>query len=156
MAGSMNKAMLLGRLGKDPETRNLQNGGTVTNLSLATSESWKDKSGDRQERTEWHKVVIFNEKLGEIAERYLRKGSTVLVEGTIQTRKWTDKDGADRYSTEIVLAKFGGNLTLLDKKGEGGESAGGSGRGESRSEGRSAERAKAPAGGDGFDDDIPW
>jgi single-strand DNA-binding protein len=114
MAGSVNKVILVGHLGKDPEARNLQSGGKVVNLSLATSESWKDKnSGERQEKTEWHRVVIFNDKIGEVAERYLKKGAKVYIEGALQTRKWTDNSGAEKYSTEIVLQKFGGSLVLL-------------------------------------------
>lgn len=118
MAG-LNKVMLIGHLGADPEARSLNNGGQVVNLRLATSESWKDKDGNRQERTEWHSVVIFNEALGNVAKSYLRKGSKVYIEGSLQTRKWQDQAGADRYSTEIVLQKFNGALVLLDSKAEG-------------------------------------
>lgn len=118
MAGSVNKVTLLGHLGKDPEVRNFANGGKVVSLRLATSESWKDREGTRQERTEWHSVSIFNEKLGEIAERFLRKGSKVYIEGKLETRKWQDQAGQDRYSTEVVLRNFGGEITLLDGKGE--------------------------------------
>src|SRR6202000_1482230 len=126
MAGSVNKVILVGNLGKDPETRRLQSGDPVVNLSIATSETWRDKSsGERKEKTEWHRVVIFNKNLAEVAEKYLRKGSKVYVEGSLQTRKWTDKDGAEKYSTEIVLQNFRGELTMLDTKGEGG---GGGGR----------------------------
>jgi len=124
MAGSVNKVTLLGRLGADPEVRNLPSGGKVVNLSLATSESWKDKNtGEKKERTEWHRVVIFSEGLAKVAESYLRKGSKVYLEGQLQTRKWQDQSGADKYSTEIVLQGFNANLTLLDGKGdnEGGE-----------------------------------
>jgi single-strand DNA-binding protein len=117
----LNKVQLIGRLGADPESRSLNNGGKVVNLRLATSESWKDKDGNRQERTEWHQVVIFNEGLGSVAERYLRKGSQCFVEGSLQTRKWTDNNGNDKYTTEIVLQKFRGELVLLDaKQGTGG------------------------------------
>jgi single-strand DNA-binding protein len=119
MAG-LNKVQLIGRLGADPESRSLNNGGKVVNLRLATSESWKDRDGNRQERTEWHSVVIFNEGLAKVAESYLRKGSQCFIEGALQTRKWTDQSGADRYSTEIVLQKFRGELVLLDAKQEGG------------------------------------
>ena len=121
MAGSVNKVILVGNLGKDPEVRRMQSGDPVVNLSLATSETWRDKSsGERKEKTEWHRVVIFNKNLAEVAEKYLRKGSKVYVEGSLQTRKWTDKDGAEKYSTEIVLQNFRGELTMLDSKGEGG------------------------------------
>ena len=121
MAGSVNKVILVGNLGKDPEVRRMQSGDPVVNLSIATSETWRDKSsGERKEKTEWHRVVIFNKNLAEIAEKYLRKGAKVYVEGSLQTRKWTDKDGAEKYSTEIVLQNFRGELTMLDSKGEGG------------------------------------
>lgn len=115
MAG-LNKVQLIGRLGADPEARSLNNGGEVVNLRLATSESWKDSSGERKERTEWHQVVIFNEGLGKVAKNYLRKGSQCFIEGQLQTRKWQDQSGNDRYSTEIVLQKFRGELVLLDSK----------------------------------------
>lgn len=125
MAGSVNKVILVGNLGRDPESRNLQDGNPVVNLSIATSESWKDKmSGERKERTEWHRVVIFNENLAKIAQQYLRKGSKVYVEGSLQTRKWTDQQGQERYSTEIVLQRFRGELTILDGRGEGGGGGG--------------------------------
>ncbi|HVV64642.1 MAG TPA: single-stranded DNA-binding protein [Rhizomicrobium sp.] len=127
MAGSVNKVILVGNLGKDPDVRRLQSGDPVVNLSVATSESWRDKaSGERKEKTEWHRVVIFNKNLAEVAEKYLRKGSKVYVEGSLQTRKWTDKDGQERYSTEVVLQNFRGELTMLDSKGEGGGGARGS------------------------------
>jgi single-strand DNA-binding protein len=114
MAGSVNKVILIGNVGKDPDARNLPGGGKVINLSVATSESWKDKnSGERQEKTEWHRVVIFNDKIAEVAEKYVRKGSKIYIEGALQTRKWTDNSGAEKYSTEIVLQKFRGELTLL-------------------------------------------
>ena len=113
MAGSVNKVILVGNLGRDPEVRNFQNGGKVVNLRIATSENYKDREGNRQERTEWHSVAIFNERLGEVAEKYLRKGSTVYIEGKLETRKWQDKDGQDRYTTEIVLRNFGGELSLI-------------------------------------------
>ncbi|PHK96641.1 single-stranded DNA-binding protein [Pseudoroseomonas rhizosphaerae] len=125
MAGSVNKVILIGNLGRDPEVRNFQNGGRVVNLRLATTDSYKDREGNRQERTEWHSVAIFNEKVGEIAEKYLRKGSKVYIEGKLETRKWQDQAGQDRYSTEVVIRNFGGELTLLD--GRGGEGAGGGG-----------------------------
>jgi single-strand DNA-binding protein len=161
MAGSVNKVILIGNLGRDPEVRSLNNGGKVVNLSLATSETWRDKnSGERQERTEWHRVVIFNEKLGEVAEKYLKKGSKVYVEGALQTRKWTDKDGVEKYSTEVVLQRFRGELTMLDGKGGGG--GGGSGGGDDYGDdyggggggGRSSGGGKKPAGP--IDDDIPF
>jgi single-strand DNA-binding protein len=119
MAGSVNKVTLVGNLGADPEVRAMSNGTKIVNLKLATSESWRDKaSGDRKEKTEWHRVVIFNEALAKVAEAYCRKGSKVYLEGSLQTRKWQDKDGGDRYSTEVVLQKFNGALVLLDSKGE--------------------------------------
>ena len=125
MAGSVNKVIIVGNLGRDPEVRNFPNGGKVVNLRIATSESWRDKqSGERKERTEWHSIAIFNEALGKIAEHYLRKGSTVYIEGQLETRKWQDQSGADRYTTEIVLRPFNGTLTLLGGKG-GGNSGGG-------------------------------
>lgn len=127
MAG-VNKVIILGRLGKDPEVRNFQNGGKVVNLRIATSERYKDREGNQQERTEWHAVAIFNEKLGEIAERYLRKGSEVYIEGQLETRKWQGQDGQDKYTTEIVLRQFRGELALIG--GRGGASAGGDEMGE--------------------------
>ena len=165
MAGSVNKVILIGNLGKDPEVRTLQNGGKVANLSLATSESWRDKaSGERKEKTEWHRVVIFNDRLAEVAEKYLRKGSKIYVEGQLQTRKWTDKDGAEKYTTEVVLGKFRGELTMLDGRGEGGASSGGYGddmggseRGSGAPAGGGGGRARVPAGGrDDLDDEIPF
>src|SRR5262249_40247044 len=122
MAGSVNKVILVGNLGRDPEIRSTQDGTRVANLALATSETWRDRvSGERKERTEWHRVVIFNERLAEIAEKYLRKGSKVYVEGTLQTRKWTDNSGQERYTTEVVLQRFRGELTMLDgARGAGG------------------------------------
>ena len=152
MAGSVNKVILVGNLGRDPEVRRLTSGEPVVNLSVATSESWRDKaSGERKERTEWHRVVIFNENLAKVAEQYLKKGSKVYVEGQLQTRKYTDKDGAEKYSTEIVLQKFRGELTMLD------------GRGDSERSDRSERPAMAGAneGGRSFeraelDDEIPF
>ncbi len=121
MAGSVNKVILIGNLGRDPEVRSFQNGGKVVNLRIATSETWRDRnSGERKERTEWHSVAIFSEPLGKIAEQYLRKGSTVYIEGALETRKWQDQSGQDRYTTEIVLRPYSGNLTLLGGRGEGG------------------------------------
>ncbi|WP_149586800.1 single-stranded DNA-binding protein [Tabrizicola flagellatus] len=121
MAGSVNKVILIGNLGRDPEVRSFQNGGKVVNLRVATSESWRDRNtGERKERTEWHSVAIFNEALCKIAEQYLKKGSTVYIEGSLETRKWQDQSGQDRYTTEIVLRPYSGNLTLLGGRGEGG------------------------------------
>ena len=128
MAGSVNKVIIVGNLGRDPEVRSFPNGGKVVNLRIATSETWRDKSsGERKERTEWHSVAIFNENLAKIAEQYLRKGSTVYIEGQLETRKWQDQSGADRYTTEIVLRQFRGELTLLGGRdgGSGGSGAGG-------------------------------
>lgn len=172
MAGSVNKVILVGNLGRDPEVRNTQDGRKIVSLSVATSENWKDRgSGERRERTEWHRVVIFNERLGEIAERYLRKGSKVYLEGALQTRKWQDQSGQEKYTTEVVLQQFRGELTLLDGRGEGGGGGGGSGYGggggydEPAYDSGSAPR---PAGGGrggrsdpsgpppDFDDEIPF
>lgn len=164
MAGSVNKVILVGALGRDPEARSTQDGKRIVNLSVATSESWKDRvSGERKERTEWHRVVIFNERLAEVAEKYLQKGSKLYVEGQLQTRKWTDQQGQERYSTEVVLSAFKGELTILD----GGRNAGG---GEQRSDNRGGagygQRRDPPqqrnTGGGGrstaedLDDEIPF
>lgn len=128
MAGSLNKVMLIGNLGRDPEVRSFQNGGKVCNLRIATSETWKDRNtGERRERTEWHSVAVFSEGLVRVCEQFLRKGSKVYIEGQLQTRKWQDQSGQDRYSTEIVLQGFGSTLTMLD--GRGGEGGGGGGQG---------------------------
>jgi len=128
MAGSVNKVILIGNLGRDPEVRTFQNGGKVCNLRIATSETWKDRNtGERRERTEWHSVAIFSEGLVRVAEQFLRKGSKVYIEGQLQTRKWQDQSGQDRYSTEVVLQGFGSTLTMLDGRGEGGGSGGSSG-----------------------------
>ena len=166
MAGSVNKVILVGNLGRDPETRRMSSGEPVVNLRIATSENWRDKaSGERRERTEWHNVVIFNENLARIAEQYLRKGSKVYVEGQLQTRKWQDKDGQERYTTEVVLQRFRGELTLLDGRGggEGDDAYGGGGRSERSDFGRSAPMERMPerSGGGGrtseiLDDDIPF
>lgn len=170
MAGSVNKVILVGNLGRDPEVRSFPNGGKVCNLRIATSENWRDKaSGERKERTEWHSVAIFNENLAKIAEQYLKKGSKVYIEGQLETRKWQDQSGADRYSTEVVLRQFRGELTLLDGRdggGSGGSSGGyddpGYGGGDQSfggaSGGASGGRTAAPAGaGRGnFDDEIPF
>lgn len=126
MAGSVNKVIIVGNLGRDPEVRSFGNGGKVVNLRIATSETWRDRnSGERKERTEWHSVAIYNEALGKIAEQYLKKGSTVYIEGALETRKWQDQSGQDRYTTEIVLRQFRGELTLLGGRGEGGGGGGG-------------------------------
>jgi single-strand DNA-binding protein len=165
MAGSVNKVILIGNLGRDPEIRSTQDGTRVANLSVATSESWRDKaSGERKERTEWHRVVIFNDKLVEIVEKYLKKGAKVYLEGALQTRKWTDNSGQERYSTEVVLQRYRGELTMLDGRGGGsGESGGyadeapaqefaGAGSGRAAGVGRSERR---PAVQD-LDDEIPF
>ncbi len=167
MAGSVNKVILVGNLGKDPKVSRLNSGDQVVNFTLATSETWRDKaSGERKERTEWHNIVVFNENLGKIVEQYCKKGSKVYLEGQLQTRKWTDQSGVEKYTTEIVLQRFRGELTLLDSRsgGEGRESFGG---GEERgpSFGRSSPAERRPAlaasgggggGGADIDDDIPF
>ncbi|HEX3675015.1 MAG TPA: single-stranded DNA-binding protein [Rhizomicrobium sp.] len=151
MAGSVNKVILVGNLGKDPEVRRMTSGEPVVNLSVATSESWRDKaSGERKEKTEWHRVVIFNPNLAEVAEKYLRKGSKVYLEGQLSTRKWTDKDGAEKYSTEVVLNRFRGELVMLDTRG-------GEGGGDRAP--RSGGGGEAPASFDRsseMDDEIPF
>src|SRR5579863_8479208 len=152
MAGSVNKVILVGNLGRDPEIRSTQDGVRIANLNLATSESWRDRvSGERKERTEWHRVVIFNERLVEIAEKYLRKGSKIYVEGALQTRKWTDQQNQERYSTEVVLQRFRGELTMLDGASGGRGAAGGAiegGYDDADSGGYGpAPRAAAPMGG---------
>lgn len=164
MAG-VNKVILVGNLGADPEARSLNNGGEVVNMRVATSEQWKDRDGNRQEKTEWHNVVIFNENLGRVAKNYLRKGSKVYLEGQIQTRKWTDQTGNDRYTTEIVLQRFRGELVLLDSRGEGGgggfgggsggynDDFGGGGGGSSQ---RSQSRPQPAAFDTDLDDDVPF
>ena len=147
MAGSVNKVILVGNLGKDPEVRRMTSGDPVVNLSIATSESWRDKaSGEKKEKTEWHRVVIFNKNLADVAEKYLKKGAKVYVEGQLQTRKWTDKDGAEKYSTEVVLQNFRGELTMLDGRSGGGEGGGG----------RGASEAPASFQRDEMDDEIPF
>ena len=162
MAGSVNKVILIGNLGRDPETRSTQDGTKIVHLNLATSENWKDRnSGERRERTEWHRVVIFDEKLAEVAEKYLRKGSKVYLEGQLQTRKWTDQSGQEKYTTEVVLGRFRSQLTMLDGRGEGAPAGGGYG-GEPADSGYSSPssggggRAPAPAGGGDLDDEIPF
>lgn len=151
MAGSVNKVILVGNLGRDPEIRTTQSGGRIANLSLATSERWNDRqTGERRERTEWHRVVIFDEKLVDVAEKYLRKGAKVFVEGQLQTRKWTDQSGQDRYTTEVVLQRFRSQLTMLDTRADAGAMAG-----EPAAE---PDEGGGGAGGVGadFDDDIPF
>ena len=155
MAGSVNKVIIVGNLGRDPEVRNFPNGGKVVNLRIATSETWRDKqSGERKERTEWHSVAIFNENLGKIAEQYLRKGSTVYVEGQLETRKWQDQSGADRYTTEVVLRQFRGELTLLGGRDGGGSGGGGGdddrGRYEDQGGGSGGGYSRGGGGGGGY------
>lgn len=168
MAGSVNKVILIGNLGKDPEVRRLNNGEPVCSLRIATSESWRDKaSGERKDKTEWHSVVIYNENLVRVCEQYLKKGSKVYIEGQLQTRKWQDQSGAERYSTEIVLQRYRGELTLLDGRdgGSGGRDAGddgfgGAGAMDDRSGMGRAEAPRRPAAAGGgnraMDDDIPF
>ena len=152
MAGSVNKVILIGNLGKDPEVRRLNSGEPVVNLSVATSETWKDKSsGERKEKTEWHRVVIFNENLAKVAEQYLKKGAKVYLEGALQTRKWTDKDGAEKYSTEIVLNRFNGTMVMLDGRSGGGGGDGGFGGGN-----RGTNEAPSNFQRDELDDEIPF
>lgn len=169
MAGSVNKVILIGNLGADPEVRSFQNGGKVANLRIATSETWKDKNtGERREKTEWHTVAIFSEGLVRVAEQYLKKGSKVYIEGKLQTRKWQDQSGADRYSTEVVLQGLGSTLTMLDGRSDGGGGGGGDnyggggyvGGGSSGGGGRSQNDGGygggAPSGGSDMDDEIPF
>ncbi len=159
MAGSVNKVILIGNLGRDPEVRSMQDGRSMVNMSVATSDTWRDRqSGERKERTEWHRVVIFNEKLAEVAQKYVRKGSKVYIEGQLSTRKWTDQSGQERYTTEVVIPRFGGALTMLDGRGGaeagsgsmeddyGGPPSGGGNGGRPASRGSKAE----------LDDDIPF
>jgi len=169
MAGSVNKVILVGNLGRDPEIRSTNDGTRIANLRLATSESWRDRNtGERRERTEWHSVVIFNERLVEIAEKYLRKGSKIYVEGALQTRKWTDQQGQDRYSTEVVLQRFRGELTMLDGARDGGRAGVGGAMEGGYDEGDPGDfsapsRAAAPMGAgrgrssaNDLDDEIPF
>jgi len=168
MAGSVNKVILVGNLGKDPEVRTTQDGSKIVNLTLATSETWNDRaSGERKERTEWHRVVIFNDRVGEVAEKYLRKGAKVYVEGSLQTRKWTDQSGQERYTTEVVIGRFKGELTMLSGRGEeGGMGEGGSYQPRERAPARAASGGGARSGGDApsweapkggdLDDEIPF
>ncbi len=162
MAGSVNKVILVGNLGRDPEVRHMQDGSPVVNLSVATTESWRDRqTGERKERTEWHRVVIFNENLAKVAEQYLRKGAKVYLEGQLQTRKWTDQQGVEKYTTEIVLPRFRGELTMLDGRGEGGGgggfgggSSGGFGGGDDFGAGGGFGVGRS--GGGDLDDEIPF
>lgn len=158
MAGSLNKVMLIGNLGRDPEIRTFQNGGKVCNLRIATSERWRDKNtGENREKTEWHSVAIFNEGLVRVCEQYLRKGSKVFVEGQLQTRKWQDQSGNDRYSTEVVLQGFNGTLTMLDGRGEGGSGGGGGGGGGYSQDPMGGGYEAPSSGGSGdLDDEIPF
>jgi len=166
MAGSVNKVILIGNLGRDPEVRSFQNGGKVCNLRIATSETWKDRNtGERREKTEWHSVAIFQEGLVRVAEQYLRKGSKVYIEGQLQTRKWQDQSGADRYSTEVVLQGFGGTLVMLDGRGEGGGGGGYGGGGQSddrggygggQGGGSQGGSDRGGFGGGDMDDEIPF
>jgi single-strand DNA-binding protein len=161
MAGSVNKVILIGNLGRDPETRQTQDGSPVVNLSVATSENWRDKaSGERRERTEWHRVVIFNERLADVAQKYLKKGSKVYIEGQLQTRKWTDQSGQEKYTTEVVLSRFRGELTMLDGRGEGGgggDYGGSSSGGGGMSGGGGGGGGRSGGGGaPDFDDEIPF
>ena len=153
MSGSVNKVILVGNLGRDPEVRHTNDGNPIVNLSVATSERWRDRtSGERRERTEWHRVVIFNDRLGEVAQKYLHKGSKVYLEGQLQTRKWTGQDGQERYTTEVVLQRFRGELTMLDSRGEGGggyDAPGGARDGE-------IDRGAPSQGGGDLDDEIPF
>ncbi|MDP0928748.1 single-stranded DNA-binding protein [Paracoccus onubensis] len=162
MAGSVNKVILVGNLGQDPEVRTFQNGGKVVNLRIATSEQWKDRnSGERQERTQWHSVAIYSEPLARVAEQYLRKGSKVYVEGQLETRKWQDQNGQDRYSTEVTLRPFRSELHMLDGRGEGGGGGGGSrggysGGGSDNYGGSSGGGAPSGGGRSDYDDEIPF
>ena len=160
MAGSVNKVILVGNLGKDPEIRTLNSGDRVANLRIATSETWRDKSsGERKEKTEWHQVVIFNDNLVKVAEQYLKKGSTIYIEGALQTRKWADAQGVEKYSTEIVLQKFRGELTMLGGRAGGGESEdsyGGGRGGGFQSAGRAPSSSPRESFAADLDDDIPF
>jgi single-strand DNA-binding protein len=168
MAGSVNKVILIGNVGRDPEIRSTQDGTRIANLSLATSENWRDRnSGERRERTEWHRVVVFNDRLVEVIEKYVKKGAKLYIEGALQTRKWTDNSGAERYSTEVVLQKFRGELTMLDGGRGGGAEAGGGyephyagggggGFGGGGGGGGAPSRGRGPAPGGDLDDEIPF
>lgn len=164
MAGSVNKVILIGNLGQDPEVKTFGNGGQVCNLSIATSENWKDKNtGERRDKTEWHRVVIFNENLIKVAQNYLKKGSKIYIEGSLQTRKWTDQSGVDKYSTEVVLQRYRGELTMLDSRSEGGGGYGGGqgggnyGGDQYNQDSGNQGGGGAPSGGVGdLDDEIPF
>ena len=166
MAGSVNKVILVGNLGREPEVRTMQDGSPVVNLSIATSEQWRDKAtGERREKTEWHRVVIFNDSLAKVAQQYLHKGSKVYIEGQLQTRKWTDQSGVEKYSTEIVLQRYRGELTMLDGKGEGGagggggdygDQSGGGGYGRGTSGGARGGYSGGHGAGADLDDEIPF
>ena len=164
MAGSVNKVILVGNLGRDPEVRHTQDGKPIVNLSLATSETWRDRNtGERKEKTEWHRVVIFNEALAKVAEQFLKKGSTIYVEGQLQTRKYTDKDGVEKFSTEVVLQNYRGELTMLGGRGDGGGMGGGmGGGGDEFGQSSPMERPRAGAGGRAnipardLDDEVPF
>ena len=170
MAGSVNKVILVGNLGRDPEVRSMQDGRPVINMSVATSENWRDRqTGERKERTEWHRVVIFNEKLAEVVQKYVHKGSKVYIEGQLSTRKWTDQGGQERYTTEVVIPRFGGALTMLDGRTGGGGDMGGGGTGGGGMDddmggpmpgggggGGGGGRPAARGGSKDLDDDIPF
>jgi single-strand DNA-binding protein len=165
MAGSVNKVILVGNLGRDPEIRSFQNGGRVANISIATSESWKDKAtGERKERTEWHRVAIFNDRLVDVVEKYLKKGAKVYIEGQLETRKWTDQSGQEKYTTEVVLRQFRGELTMLDGRSGGGGGGGGPPDDDMGSMGGGGSAGGGGGGGggaprrksDALDDDIPF
>nr|WP_290085834.1 single-stranded DNA-binding protein [Aquibium sp. A9E412] len=162
MAGSVNKVILVGNLGADPEVRRLNSGDPVVNMRIATSETWRDRnSGERRERTEWHNVVIFNDNLAKVAEQYLKKGMKVYIEGQLQTRKWTDQTGNDRYTTEVVLQKFRGELQMLDSRGQGGQGQVSQGGGRGSDFGQSGPDDRGGGGGGGYggrdlDDEIPF
>lgn len=159
MAGSVNKVILVGNLGRDPEIRRSQDGNKIVNMSVATSETWNDKgSGERKEKTEWHRVVIFDERLADVAEKYLKKGSKVYVEGQLQTRKWQGNDGVEKYTTEVVLSRFRGTLTMLDGRsgGGGGDDYGPSGGGSSSGGGYGGPSSGGGRGADDLDDEIPF
>jgi single-strand DNA-binding protein len=160
MAGSVNKVILVGNLGRDPEIRSTQDGTRVANFTMATSENWRDKNtGERREKTEWHRIVIFNERLVDVAEKYLHKGSKVYIEGQLQTRKWTDQSGQEKYTTEVVLTRFRGELTMLDTRG-GAEAGGGYAEpahdGPSHAGASSGGGSRAPSSGGDLDDEIPF
>jgi single-strand DNA-binding protein len=164
MAGSVNKVILVGNLGRDPEVKSMQDGRSMVNMSIATSDTWRDRqSGERKERTEWHRVVIFNEKLAEVAQKFVRKGSKIYIEGQLSTRKWTDQSGQERYTTEVVIPRFGGALTMLDGRsggeGGGGGPAGGmddDAGGSAPASGGGGGRPAARGGKAELDDDIPF